>query len=381
MAPAPAVSLAAAAAGARNAAMLTPTPAPPPADESGGAALRAMIGQMLIIGFPGTAPSEAWPSRIAGMIRAGEIGGVILFGYNIVTPGQLKTLNASLRAANPALPPFLCIDQEGGQIQRLTRAQGFVGLPSAKRVATMDQAAAYRFYRQSAQELADLGFNVNLGPVVDLDTYPENPAIGRKGRSYASDPKTVIAYAMQFIDAHEQAGVLTVAKHFPGHGSARKDPHREPVDIAATWSEDELDPFRTLIDDHFVDMVMVGHLYHPRFSDGFLPASLSKRAITGELRNLLGFQGLVITDDLDMGAVTGRYSVEAAAVLAIGAGADLLIVANRPEADADVAPRIVAAVSRAVEEGVIPRARIEESYRRIVAAKDKLAARRAYLGN
>ena len=173
MAPAPAVALVATAAGARNAAMLSPTPAPAPASESGGAALRAMIGQMLIIGFPGTSPSEEWPSRIAGMIRGGEIGGVILFGYNIATPGQLKTLNASLRAANPALPPFLCIDQEGGQIQRLTRAQGFVGLPSAKRVATMDQAAAYRFYRQSAQELADLGFNINLGPVVDLDTYPE----------------------------------------------------------------------------------------------------------------------------------------------------------------------------------------------------------------
>ena len=340
-----------------------------------------MIGQMLIIGFPGSSPKEEWPSRIAGMIRDGEIGGVILFGYNIWGPAQVKTLTASFRAASPGLAPFICIDQEGGQIQRLTRAQGFVGLPSAKRVATMDQAAAYRFYRQSAAELADLGFNVNLGPVVDLNTYPENPAIGRKGRSYAADPKTVIAYAMQFIDAHEQAGVLTAAKHFPGHGSARKDPHREPVDIAATWSEDELDPFRTLIDDHFADMIMVGHLYHPRFSDGLLPASLSRRAITGELRDDLGFKGLIITDDLDMGAVTERYSVEAAAVLAVGAGADLLIVANRPEADADVAPRIIAAVARAVEEGVIPRQTIEDSYRRIVAAKEKLAARRAYLAN
>lgn len=345
-----------------------------------GSALRSMIGQMILIGFPGQRASEEWPSRAARMIRDGRIGGVVLFGPNVADPGQLKKLVASLTDGAHPLRPFICVDQEGGAIQRLTRAKGFAGLASAREISRLDQTAAYRAYRRSAAELADLGINVNFGPVVDLNTNTANPAIGRLARSYDQDPEKVIAYARQFIDAHDQAGVLTSAKHFPGHGSAQLDPHSEKlVDISATWQEKELEPFRDLISDKFVEMIMVGHLIHPRFSDGDRPASLSRRTVEGSLRATLGFQGLVVTDDLDMGAIRDRYSIEQAAVMAVEAGSDLLIIANNKNPDPAIADRMIQAIADAVASGRIPQQKIEAAYRRIVAAKKKLESRRSFV--
>jgi beta-N-acetylhexosaminidase len=342
-----------------------------------GPALRGMIGQMILIGFPGQRTTEEWPSRAARMIRDGRIGGVVLFGQNVADPGQLKKLVASLVDGGRPLRPFIAIDQEGGTIQRLTRAKGFVGLASARDIARMDQGTAYRLYRRTASELADLGINLNFGPVVDLNTNAANPAIARLARSYDRNPEKVIDYARQFIDAHDQKGVLTSAKHFPGHGSAQLDPHNELVDIGATWQEAELEPFRDLVSDQFVEMIMVGHLIHPRFSDGNRPASLSRRTIEGELRGGLGFQGLVVTDDLDMGAIRDRYSIEEAAVMAVEAGSDLLIVANNKNPDPMIADRLIQAIADAVARGRIPPQKIEAAYQRIVAAKKKLESRRS----
>jgi beta-N-acetylhexosaminidase len=190
----------------------------------------------------------------------------------------------------------------------------------------------------------------------------------------------VTTYARQFINAHEQAGVLTSAKHFPGHGSARGDPHDEIVDIGKTWRPSELQPFRNLIAGGFVDMVMVGHLIHPRFSDdGDVPASLSALAVQKELRGKLGYRGLVITDDLDMGAIRSRYGIEEAAVMAIAAGADLLIIANHKTPDKRIADRIIAAVSKAVTDGRISREQIREAWRMIAKQKHALADKRAFV--
>ncbi len=267
------------------------------------------------------------------MIGAGRIGGVILFADNVRSPAQLRTLTAAFAQAGGAAPPFIAIDQEGGSIQRLPRQKGFHPLPSARRMAKKPLCEAYALYLQTATELASLNINVNFGPVVDLDINPDNPAIGRKGRSYDRDPETVVAYAEEFIDAHTAAGVLTAAKHFPGHGSAVRDPHLNVVDIRDTWLPEELTPFAELIADHVIPMIMVGHLIHPRFSDGDRPTSLSRRAITEELRGALGFDGLVVTDDLGMDAIARRFSPEEAAEMAIRAGADILIFANQPAED------------------------------------------------
>jgi beta-N-acetylhexosaminidase len=352
-------------------------PVQPPSEGAGGEpSLQAMIGQMILIGFPGTRPDEVWPARVVKLIHDGRIGGVVLYDYNVVSPRQVKALNAAFKDAGGELRPFICVDQEGGSVQRLTRAKGFVGLPGAARISVMNLDKAYQLDADAARELAGLGFNVNFGPVIDLNINPANPAIGRLGRSFSADPDTVIEYASEFINAHEQSGVLTVAKHFPGHGSARTDPHYRVVDISQTWRPSELIPYQTLISGGFVDMVMVGHLIEPDFSDaGNIPASLSRRAIEERLRGELRFRGLVVTDDLNMGAIRSRYSIEQAAVMAVAAGADL-IIAN--DADPAIADHIIAAVRQAVADGKIQREQIEQAYRLIVSRKLRLAYPRSY---
>ena len=341
--------------------------------------LSRKIGQMILIGFSGTSPDEDMPGRIAAMIGGGRIGGVVLFADNIRAPAQVRRLTAALAAAAGSLPPFIAIDQEGGQIQRLTRRKGFAGLPSARAMSSRDLATACALYTRTATELAALGINTNFGPVVDLDANPRSPAIGRKGRSYALDSATVVTYAEQFIDAHRRLGVLTAAKHFPGHGSAIGDSHDRAVDISATWQDIELEPYRRLIREDAPALIMVGHLIHPRFSDGDRPASLSRRTLTEALRQGLGYAGLIVTDDLGMGAVARRFSVEAAAVMAVRAGADLILVANRDRPEPDFAEGIIAAVAGAVAAGQIPTAAIERSYQRILAARRQIVlGRRAY---
>jgi beta-N-acetylhexosaminidase len=340
--------------------------------------IRNMIGQMILIGFPGKARDGAWQTRITRLVQHGAVGGIILFSENVVNPHQVKQFTNSL-LANGTPPPFVCVDQEGGTIQRLTASKGFVALPGAQQVAMLPLPQAFQLYRKSAQEMARLGINCNFGPVVDLNVNPNNPAIGGLGRSYDKDPRKVVAYARSFIDAYRQAGVLTAAKHFPGHGSAQNDPHEQVVNISQTWRETELDPFRAIIRDDPTDMVMVGHLIHPRFSDGNRPASLSRFAIKDALRDQLEYRGLVVSDDLDMGAIRTRYGIEEAAVMAVEAGNDLIIVANTKTPDPFIADRIVGAVSRAVAEGRISREAIEQSYERILTVKHKLAERRAYI--
>jgi beta-N-acetylhexosaminidase len=334
------------------------------------------IGQMLVIGFPGSRPDEEWPRRAAAMIGDGRIGGVILFAQNVVSPAQLGALTAPLVEAGGALPPLIAVDQEGGSIQRLTRRKGFHTLPSARTMATKPLCEAHQLYLQTAMELAAARININLGPVVDLDVNPASPAIGGKARSFGRDSETVVAYARQFIAAHAEAGILTLAKHFPGHGSARGDPHTQIVDISATWDAAELQPFRELTGEHGVGMIMVGHLIHPRFSDGDRPASLSRRTLTEELRKGLGYDGLIVTDDLGMEAITGRYSAAEAAEMAIRAGADLLIFANQPSANTPTVEAIIAAVAGAVAAGRLPESGIDASSERIRAARRALARHR-----
>ncbi len=342
--------------------------------------VRRKIGQMLMVGFPGTSPDERWPATVAGMIGDGRIGGVILFADNIRSPAQLRKLTAALARAGGAAPPFIAVDQEGGSIQRLNRRKGFQPLPSARTMGKKPLCEAYALYLRTAEELAAAHINVNFGPVVDLDINPRNPAIGLKARSYDRDPARVVAYAEEFIGAHRAAGVLTAVKHFPGHGSALRDPHIAIVDIRDTWQAEELTPFAELIAEDRIPMVMVGHLIHPRFSDGDRPTSLSRRAITDELRGALGFEGLVVTDDLGMDAIGRRYTPEQAAEMAIRAGADVLIFANLLTEDRGALDRITATIAGAVAAGRIPLRLIEESNALTRSAREDLGRAAAVPG-
>ena len=345
------------------------------AGDTADVSLRAKIGQMILIGFRGSAPDSPWVQTVLKQIAGGEVGGVMFLGHNVKDKASAEALNAALKAANPALPPLIAVDQEGGRIERLTAAAGFEEIPSARDVArTMSAAKAFETYSSLASDLAGWGFNLNLGPVADLNVNPENPIIGRLDRSFSADAKSVGDYADAFVRAHRRNGVLTALKHFPGHGSSVADSHRTLADVSATWSDKELTPYRTLIACGDVDMVMVGHIFaraldpvgHPR------PASLSPEVIGGVLRGQLGFDGVVISDDLQMDAVTENYGFDEAVVQAVRAGNTILTFANYEEPDIDLPGKVIAILERAAATDPQVRANIDRSYELIVALKARL---------
>lgn len=339
--------------------------------------LRAMIGQMLMVGFGGTGTNEAWVKTVRGQVASGKVGGVFFMGRNIKGKGQVKKLTRYFLTANPKMPPFIAVDQEGGRVQRLKASQGFTSTESAQALARRnDVGAASRAYGRLAAQLRDTGFNLNFGPVVDVDVNPRNPVIAVHKRSYGSNPKTVETYAKAFIKSHHRSGVLTVLKHFPGHGSSTKDSHNGLVDISTTWKSLELAPYSGLIKSNSVDMVMVGHLYHKALSDrGTTPATLSKKAVNGKLRGELNYGGVVITDDLEMAAVRKLYKKQDAIIRAIRAGNDILLFSQTAAPTRHNFPdTFIKTVEAAVKRGAISRKRIAASYNRIVRLKRRLRA-------
>jgi beta-N-acetylhexosaminidase len=207
-----------------------------------------------------------------------------------------------------------------------------------------------------------------------LNLNPANPVIGQRDRSFGADPNIVTQLARAFIVAHRDAGIVTVAKHFPGHGSSRADSHRTLADISETWKEIELEPYRRLAKEGLLDAVMIGHLYHPRFSDGArLPASLSGRAVQAlRSKGYIGFQGVVVSDDMEMGAVRETYSLEERVIKAVNAGTDLVVFSNEKSRDAELGVKVHAIISAGVKDGRVSRARIEQAYGRIMLLKRRL---------
>jgi beta-N-acetylhexosaminidase len=338
--------------------------------------LQTMIGQMLIVGFAGSAPDNGDVESLTWQIEHGVIGGVILLKRNIKNPEQLAALTQHLQDAAGPLPLFISIDQEGGRVQRLTSETGFADWASAaeiSRLAAREPGYALGYYSARAAELHALHINLNFGPVIDLNVNPANPIIGALDRSYSADPRLVTAEGGDFVLGHRANGVLTAVKHFPGHGSSLTDSHDTLPDISTTWTAAELDPYRDLAASGLVDMAMVGHLMLPEFSDGAgVPVSLSAKGV-GALRDLVGDQTVIVTDDLQMGAIQQNYSEAEAAILAILAGNDLLIHSTFDRIDPDIGPRLNLEIQEAVKSGRIPQSRIEQAYARIVALKARIA--------
>ncbi len=345
-------------------------PRPPRTDA---VALEEMIGQMLIVGFEGTRAQQQWPQRLRAQIEAGVIGGVIFLKRNLSNARGARGLTHFLANAPSRHPPLIAVDQEGGWVQRLAGNVGLKRLSSASRVAAqLSPEQAFDYYRGMARDLADFGFNVNFGPVVDLDTNPQNPIIGRIGRSYSADPDAVVRYAAAFVRAHRAEGIITALKHFPGHGSSRSDSHLGFVDISKTWRERELVPFSRLIRDGLADMVMVGHLHLDRYQDRGRtrqPATFSHSLVTGLLRTRLGYDGVIISDDMEMGAIRKHYQAGDALIRAIKAGNDLLILSSTSNGDMSRPERYVETVKQAALADPELKARITQSYLRIVALK------------
>lgn len=339
------------------------------------ASLEEMAGQMVIVGFKGDSVGDKSVVAIRKAVAEGRIGGVMYLRYNVASLSAVKAMNEAFTEASPNLPPFLTLDQEGGAVERLTKEVGFHEIPNAETVAARnDPAGAQAIYEGMAKDIAALGFTVNFGPVVDLNINPKNPVIAKFGRSYGKDAATVEAYANAFINAHHAEGVLTSLKHFPGHGSSTIDSHAGFVDISKTWSEKELAPYRDLLAQGYDDFVMVGHLYHKDHDDGGdkLPASLSPDWITGVLRGQLGYDGVVISDDLEMGAIRKRFTLKETVVRAVNAGMDVLLFSNTAAYDPALGDEIREIL--VAEAGKDPKfaERIQQSYDRIVALKGRI---------
>lgn len=330
-------------------------------------------GQMVMTGFEGTGTASPGFREVLRELEAGSIGGVLFLGHNIASPAQVREMTRALQGCRCRLPPLIAVDEEGGWVERLRARQGFVYTPSAARVARQGLEEARRQYDRLAAEVAEAGFNLNLAPVVDLDGGRDNPIIGRIGRSFSSQPLVTHDFARVFIESHRRRGVLTSLKHFPGHGSSLADPHFGPADVTVSWDEGELMPYWTLLDEGLVDTVMVGHL-RSRHWKGVATLSPSD-AIQRLLREQIGFDGVVLTDDLDMGAAEAASPDFSSRIeRAVLAGNDILIVGNHPRNRREVGETVHRVILSAVLAGRMEASRLEASYERIRRLKARLAS-------
>jgi beta-N-acetylhexosaminidase len=292
------------------------------------------------------------------------IGGVILFERNITGRRQLANLTAALRDAAGDRPLLIAVDQEGGQIVRLGPGNGFPPTPSEAELGAQDKPSDARSVgRATGDTLAQAGINLNLAPVVDMNVNPENPSIGALDRSFSADADVVVTLATAIINGLHDANVLATIKHFPGLGSATGNTDREFVDVTATWTGAELEPFARLCADQVPDAVMVASALNGQL-DAQYPSSLSRPTLQ-LLREQLGWNGVVVTDDLQAGALRASYAPDEIVRLALAAGNDLLLFANMQVYEPDVAATVVAGIVGLVEDGTISADQIDRSLGRL----------------
>ncbi len=330
--------------------------------------LKQKIGRMLMVGFDDEKLYR--DSKIVKDINRYAIGGVILFDRfyddrakvkNISSPKQLKELTKKLKHySTKAL--FIAVDQEGGKVARLKAKYGFDEFPSAKEVSALGYEKAKEIYKKQAIMLSEMRIDCDFAPVVDLAVNPKNKVIYGLERSYGSDAKEVAKYAEIFMDELEVEDIVSVVKHFPGHGSSLADSHKGFVDVSKTWSKKELEPYQILIDKQKLRMVMTAHVFNSQLDEKY-PATLSYKVNTKLLRNKMGFNGVIISDDLQMKAISSHYSLKETVTLAINAGVDMLLFGNQL-ADQDI-DELIETIYKQVKSGAIPYERILESNKRI----------------
>jgi beta-N-acetylhexosaminidase len=328
------------------------------------------IGQMIMVGMSGQSAKKN--SAIIKDIKKGIVGGVLLFEYNINPKNSQENLleltNDLQEAAQ--IPLFISIDQEGGQVNRLKMKYGFPSMPSAQIVGQKnDSAYSHKIGNTIANSLSTCGINLNFAPDVDI-LNPNCPVLGKRNRCYSSNVKTIVQCAEIMIEEHKKLNIKTALKHFPGHGSSTTDSHLGLVDVSKTWSVEELFPYKYLIDTGKVDMIMTAHIINKKLDDSGLPATLSKKIVTGLLRKQFHYDGIVISDDMQMHAISKYYGLAQSLKLSINAGVDIVIFSNNIEGSKDYTPEnIHATFKKLVLDGDIPFSRVDESYNRIMNLK------------
>ena len=357
----------------RGKAQAAPVPMP--------AALRDRIGQMIMVGFRGITPLEAAPT--IRHIANGLVGALVLYDMDAETGGprniqsreQLRELLAEIKAASE-IPVLVSVDAEGGFYHRLKEKYGFSpATPAAVLGEQDDLAATHSAAATVAAELADVGIDLNLAPVVDL-LNPANLTVSARRRSFSSEPAAVAAHAREFILAHRERGVLTTAKHFPGMGGVLRPYSPGLGERIEAWSPRELEPYRALNGEGLLDAVLITRVTYADL-DPDSPACLSPNIVNRVLRGEIGFDGVVISDPLEMLAIWDVYGFERGTIMAINAGIDLLMYCNEsgilPYSD-ERAPEAVQVIVDAVGRGEIAESRIDEACRRILALKSRRRA-------
>ena len=337
-----------------------------------------MIGQMFMVGFRGTDLSSS--DDIVKDLYSLNIGGVILFDYdveqecydrNIKTKKQVIKLIKDLQNI-ASTPLFIAVDQEGGDTIRLRPVHGYEKTLSAFELGKLnDPATTYLTTRTIASQLSSSGFNLNFAPVVDLNLNKENTIIAKPGRSFSGDPDKVVQYAEIFINEHKKLKVLTCIKHFMGHGSSLHDTHNGFVDVTDTYDQKEKIPFQFLIQKGIVDMVMTAHVFNKKYDTNY-PYTLSKQVITDILRDEIGFKGVVISDDLQMRAITEKYSFKDSIIKAVTAGIDIILIGNNISYDPKAHSTAIKVIHDAIKKRELSIARINDSFNRIINLKRKI---------
>ena len=349
----------------------------PSLDAATAARIDRELGQLLLVGFEGT-DGEQSPA-LRELVCETRVGGVLLFGRNVVDARQGRALTgwiAERAIACDASSPLIAMDAEGGRVMRLSPRAGYTATPSAQALADQNDLALTELEaRRIGRMLREAGVGWDLAPVVDVGYNPANPVIVGADRSFGANPLVVTAHARAFIRGLHAEGVLTALKHFPGHGSSFADSHEGFVDVTATADGDlELAPYRVLVGERIVDAVMTAHIVNRR-RDRRYPATLSRPTITGLLRHDVGWNGLVVSDDLRMGAIEQHYGLGEAAVLAIDAGVDLLLIADDRLPDGRSAAAVARiAIRTALIDGRLARERVLDALAHVAALKRRATA-------
>lgn len=334
-------------------------------------ALRRSVGQMIVVGFYGINNTDPGFHHVMEDLERGLIGGVLFLARNVQSKLDLETMVREVRQCNCSFTPLIAVDEEGGIIERLGERYGFRHTPSPADIGRSGEENARSEYERLAQKLSDIGFNMNLAPVVDLNTNPTNPIIGSLDRSFSRDPIIVSRNAQIFIEEHHKKGILTAIKHFPGHGSSSTDSHESIADVELSWSPEELIPYQHLIGARLVDSIMVGHLANtPKW--GGVATQDGSSAIKQILRTDLKFDGVVLSDDLSMDAIRSKTSSFPDVIRsAVKAGVDIIIVSrlNDDDEGLDTGLYVNSAILEGITSGEIERSSVEKSEQRIKSFK------------
>jgi len=333
---------------------------------------------MIMVGLRGTSPDDA--KYFFRSLNGLTIGGVILYNqnvttsppssHNILSPEQVKDFNEALQSFSPT-PLLIGIDQEGGQVNRLKEKYGFPQSNSWAKLGLLnDIVETQSCATRTASTLSKNGFNLNFAPILDLSLNPDS-FIAKKERCFSNNPVSVSTHAELFILSHLAQNVVPVCKHFPGQGSAGGDTHEGIVDVTKTWSETELKPYQTLIDQDYIPAIMTSHLFRKGL-DPELPATLSSKILTDLLRNKMGFDGVIIIDDPQMGAIANHYDLKTVLQLMIYVSVDIFCFGNNLIYDPTIVQKIHSTIVELLDEGSITIAQVEKSYKRIMYLKTRI---------